>query len=100
MLMSKKSLGVELSNDGLSFASVAGGKTLALQAGLSLPFAPGTLQLSRREPNVINPHAFVSKVKEAYLRLLTKETSVSVSLPDAIGRVMLLDLEARFKSRE
>jgi len=100
MLMSKKGLGLEISNDGLSFASVAGGKTLALQARLSLPFAPGTLQLSRREPNVSNPSAFVSQVKEAYLRLLTKETSVSVSLPDATGRVMVLDLEARFKSRE
>ncbi|HBG08061.1 MAG: pilus assembly protein PilM [Geobacteraceae bacterium GWC2_58_44] len=100
MLMSKKGLGLELSSDGLSLARVAGGKGLRLEAGLSLPFPPGTLQLSRREPNVVNPQAFVAKVREAHLRLLTKESTVSVSLPDATGRVVLLDLEARFKNRE
>ena len=100
MLMSKKGLGLELSNEGLSLAVAAGGKTLGLEAGLSLPFAPGTVQLSRREQNVINPQAFVAKVREAHLRLLTRERTVSVSLPDATGRVVLLDLEARFKNRE
>ena len=100
MLKSKKALGLEISNDGLSFALAQGGKSLKLDAGLSLALPPGTLQLSRREPNVLNPHAFVAAVKEAHLRLLTKESTVSVSLPDAVGRVVLLELEARFKNRE
>jgi type IV pilus assembly protein PilM len=100
MLKSGKALGLEISNDGLSFALAQGGKSLKLEGGLSLPLPPGTLQLSRREPNVVNGHAFVAAVKEAHLRLLTKERTVSVSLPDAIGRVVLLELEARFKSRE
>lgn len=100
MLMSSKGLGLELSNEGLRVALIAGGKTLRLEAGLSLPFHPGTLHISRREPNVLNPQAFVAQVREAHLRLLTKERTVSVSLPDATGRVVLLDLEARFKNRE
>jgi len=100
MLFSKNALGLELSSEGLRFALVAGGKTPRLDAGILAPFSPGTLQLSRREANVTNPQAFVAQVREAYLRLLTKEKSVSVSLPDATGRVMLLDLEARFKNRE
>ena len=100
MLMARKSLGLELSSAGLGFALAAGGKTLGVQAALSLPFAPGTLQLSRREPNVVNPQAFVAAVREAHLRLLTRVRTVSVSLPDAAGRVVLLDLEARFKNRE
>jgi type IV pilus assembly protein PilM len=91
---------MELSGQGLSFALASGGKAPKLEAGLSLPFAPGTLRFSRREPNVADPKAFVAQVKEAHLRLLTKERTVAVSLPDAIGRVMLLDLEARLKSRE
>jgi len=99
-LWSKLGLGLELSGEGLSFALAAGGRTLRVEGGLSLPFPPGTLQLSRREPNVLNPQAFTMAVREAHLRLLSKERSVSVSLPDACGRVMLLDLEARFKSRE
>jgi type IV pilus assembly protein PilM len=100
MLMSRKSLGLELSGEGLSFALAGGGRTLGVQAALSLPFAPGTLQLSRREPNVTNQQAFVNAIREAHLRLLTRERSVSLSLPDACGRVVLLELEARFKSRE
>ena len=100
MLMSGKRLGMELSGEGLSFALAQGGRTPRIEAGLSLPFAPGTLQLSRREPNVTHPQAFVARVREAHLRLLTRERSVSLSLPDATGRVVLLDLEARFKSRE
>jgi type IV pilus assembly protein PilM len=100
MLLSKKALGLELCSEGLRFAQVAGGKTPRLDAGLLAPFPAGTLQFSRREANVTNPQAFVAQVREAYLRLLTKEKGVSVSLPDATGRVVLLDLEARFKNRE
>ena len=100
MLLSRKALGLELSSEGLRFAQVTGGKTPRLDAGLLAPFPAGTLQFSRREANVTNPQAFVAQVREAHLRLLTKEKGVSVSLPDATGRVVLLDLEARFKNRE
>ena len=100
MLMSRKGLGLEISAEGLSFAVAGGGKTPRVEAGLSLPFAPGTLSLSRREPNVTDARGFVASVREAHLRLLTRERSVCVSLPDATGRVVLLDLEARFKNRD
>ena len=100
MLLSKNGLGLELANDGLKLVLAARGKTLRLDAGLMVPFSAGTLRLSRREPNVTNPQAFIAAVREAHLRLLTKEKSVSVSLPDATGRVVLLDLETRFRSRE
>ncbi|MBJ6800673.1 pilus assembly protein PilM [Geomonas sp. Red259] len=100
MLMSRKSLGLELSAAGFSFALASGGKTPTVEAGLTVPFAPGLLTLSRRDPNVTDGKTFVAALKEAHLRLLTKERSVSVSLPDAVGRVVLLDLEARFKNRD
>jgi len=100
MLMSGKQVGLEISSAGVSIALVSGGKTPRVEAGLSLPFAPGMLALSRRDPNVNDPKGFVAALKEAHLRLLTKEHSVCVSLPDAVGRVVLLELEARFKNRE
>jgi len=100
MLFSKKALGLELASDGLRFALVSSGKTPRLDAALLSPLPAGTLQFSRREANVTNPRVFVDQVREAYLRLLTKDKSVSVSLPDATGRVVLLDLEARFKNRD
>jgi type IV pilus assembly protein PilM len=52
-----------------------------------------------REQNVINPAHFVSKIREAYLKLLAGTGRISVSLPDTIGRVFVLDLETRFKTR-
>lgn len=100
MLISRKSLGLEISATGLSFALASGGKIPQVEAGLSLPFAPGMLSLSRRDPNVTDAKGFVTALREAHLRLLTKERSICVSLPDAVGRVVLLDLEARFKNRE
>jgi type IV pilus assembly protein PilM len=100
MLWSSKAVGLELSPEGLSFALATSGNTLRVDGGLTAPFPAGTLQLSRREPNVKDPQGFVRVVREAYLRLLTRERLVSVSLPDATGRVMLLDLEARPRSRE
>lgn len=100
MLTTRTGLGLEISAAGLSFAMVSGGKTPKVETGLSVPFAPGMLTLSRREPNVNDPKGFVTALREGYLRLLTRERSVSVSLPDAVGRVVLLDLEARFRNRE
>jgi len=49
---------------------------------------------------VANAREFVSALREAHLRLLTKERVVSLSLPDACGRVVILNLEARFRNRE
>jgi type IV pilus assembly protein PilM len=100
MLFSKSALGLEIASDGLRFSLVSGGKAPRLDAGLYAPLPAGTLQLSRREANVTHPQAFVAQVREAHGRLLTKEKTVSVSLPDATGRVVLLDLESRFKNRE
>ena len=100
MFWSRKAVGLELSPEGISFALAAPGKTLRVDGGVSAPFPAGTLQLSRREPNVKDPQAFVRSVREAYLRLLTKERTVSVSLPDATGRVVLQELEARPRSHD
>ena len=100
MLASRKAVGLEISSAGLNLAMVRGGKTPKVEGGLSHPFAPGMLTLSRRDPNVNDPKGFVAALREAHLRLLSKERSVCVSLPDAVGRVVLLELEARFKSRD
>lgn len=101
MPFSKRSLGLELTPQGLSLSLISGGaRTPRVERWQQATFAERTLRLSRREPNVNDPHAFLAALTEAYQRLLTKERSLCLSLPDAVGRVVLLDLEARFKSRE
>ena len=100
MLFAKKSLGIEICRDGVRMALVGGARTMpCLKVCTVAPFPAETVRLSLREPNVLNPAAFVATVRETYLRLLTKTRRVSVSLPDATGRVVLLDLDTRFRSR-
>lgn len=101
MYFSRKALGMEITHHGIRIALVGGKKNRPrLLAQESAEFPTGTMRLVHREPNVVEPAHFVRQVKEAYLKLLPHTNLVSVSLPDACGRVTLLDVESRFKSRE
>ena len=101
MIFSKKALGIEICPDGARMAVISGKPDMPrLDAYAAISFPPDTLQFSLREENIKSPAAFVGKIRESYLKLLTDVTRVSVSLPDAIGRVVLLDLETRFRTRE
>lgn len=100
MLLATSPIGVEISPHGVTFA-LTGGRASAprVERVSYAPFAPSTLQISLREQNVLDPDAFVAGLKSAYNLLLCRSERVAVSLPDAVSRIMLLDLEGRFKSR-
>jgi type IV pilus assembly protein PilM len=70
-----------------------------LEGVSSRPLSPGTLRPSLRELNVKNPQGFVIALQEARNSLLCRGKYVSVSLPDSVGRVMMLEIEERFKNR-
>ncbi|HEX9078430.1 MAG TPA: hypothetical protein VF795_02500 [Desulfuromonadaceae bacterium] len=100
MLFAKKSLGAEISPSGVGFALLSGpaaAPRLERVSYRSLP--PGCVRLSIREPNVIDSQTFLATVKDAYNTLLYRGTHLSLTLPDAVGRILLLDVEGRFKSR-
>lgn len=100
MLFARKSLGVEIGPTGVGFALLGGSAAaprLERVSYRSLP--PGCVRLSLREPNILDPQAFVATLKDAYNMLLYRGTHFSLTLPDAIGRILLLDVEGRFKSR-
>jgi len=100
MLFSKKSLGVEISPSGVAFALLSGpAASPRLERVSYRPLDPGTIRLSLREPNIIDPQAFTSRLKDAHNTLLYRGTRLSLTLPDAAGRILLLDVEGRFKSR-
>lgn len=101
MFFSRKALGMEICQDG-AWMVLVGGKPHAprVDAHHEVFFPPDTLKFSLREENVINPAVFVSKIREVYLKMLCGTNRISVSLPDTVGRVILLDLETRFKARE
>jgi type IV pilus assembly protein PilM len=60
---------------------------------------PDVMRISIREQNIIDPENFVKSVRAAHNLLLCRSGKVSVTIPDSVGRIMLVDLEGRFKSR-
>jgi len=100
MLFSHKALGIEIYQDGARMVLIGGKPHMPrLDAYYAVSFPPDTLKISVREDNVLNPASFVVKIREAHSRLLTGISRISVSLPDTVGRVVLLDLETRFKAK-
>lgn len=100
MLFANKSIGVEISQTGVAFALLGGSASAPRLERVSCrPFAPGTLRVSLRELNILDPEGFTNQLKDAHNLLLHRGTRLSVTLPDTAGRIMLLDVEGRFKSR-
>ena len=100
MLFSKTSTGIEISPSKVTFALVGGTANLPrIDKVSSYPLPTNAVRVSIREPNVLDPEIFVNCVRSAHNLLLSRNDKVSVSLPDSVGRIMLLDLEERFKSR-
>ncbi len=99
MLFASKPIGVEISREGVTCALTGGTAVPTVERVSFAPFAPQTLQISLREPNVLDPDAFVAGLKSAGNLLNCRTSRIAVSLPDAVSKIMLLDLEGRFKNR-
>jgi len=100
MLFSKRSTGIEISPGGVRCALLSG--AVASPRVDKVAFSPlpsNAVKVSIRELNILDPESFVNSVRSAHNLLLCATGRVSVTLPDAVGRIMLLDLEGRFKSR-
>ena len=101
MFFPTKRLGMEIGQEGAKIVLLERRKDqLRLEASGTATFPDETIKMSLKEPNVLNPAAFVAKIREMHLRLLTKSEQVAVSLPDSIGRVLLVDLETRFRNKD
>ncbi|TWJ19149.1 type IV pilus biogenesis protein PilM [Geobacter argillaceus] len=101
MFLKTKAIGLEIAHEGATIALAGKRRGLpVLERCESVSFPAGTLRLSLKEPNIIDRPFMVGQLRELHARLLTNQKQVSLSLPDAAGRVMLLDLETRLKSKE
>ena len=100
MLFASNIIGVEISPQGVTCALTSGSVSQPHVERVShTPFSPQTLQISLREQNILDRAAFIAGLKSAHNQLLCRSQRVAVSLPDAVCRIMLFDLEGRFKSR-
>ena len=99
-MFSRKSLGLEISPFGVAFALLGGSAASPLLERVCYRhLVPGTVRLSLREANILDPPGFVARLKDAYNALLYRGAHLSLTLPDTVGRILLLDVEGRFKSR-
>lgn len=100
MLFASHTIGVEIGPGGVTCA-LTGGSAVSprVERVAHAPFSSHTLQVSLREQNILDPDAFVAGLESAYNELLCRSTRVAVSLPDAASKIILLDLEGRFKNR-
>ena len=100
MLFARNHIGIEISPQGV-YCALAGGSPASprVERVAHAPFPPDTLLASLREQNILDPGSFVTTLASAYGQLLCRSAMVAVSLPDTVSRIVLLDLEERFKSR-
>lgn len=100
MLFSKTSAGIEISTAGVKCVLVGGSlASPRLERVAQTVFPENTIHISLREQNVLNPEVFVDRVRAAHNLLLSRSERVALTLPDSVGRMLLLDFEGRFKSR-
>jgi type IV pilus assembly protein PilM len=100
MWFASNPIGVEISHHGIVCALTGGSASSPrVERVAQIPFPPTLLRVSLREQNILDSAAFVAALKAAYNLLLCRSQRVAVSLPDAASRVMLVDLEGRFKNR-
>jgi type IV pilus assembly protein PilM len=99
-MFSRKSIGVSFSSTGVAFAQLRGPASAPrLERVSQRSFPTDVLRFSLREKNILDTAIFSETVREAHNSLLSRSGRVFITLPDTVGRVMLLDVEERFKSR-
>lgn len=101
MLFSNKSLGMEIFRNGLSLV-VAGGSSSVpfIDNYVTVRFPVDVLKTSLKETNIIDASLLKSSISESYLKLCTKIKTVSLSIPDTSGKVLLVDIDTPLKSKE
>ncbi|KIH76448.1 type IV pilus assembly protein PilM [Geoalkalibacter ferrihydriticus] len=76
------------------------GKGVQLQGARAFDLKPGALVPSLREANLKDPGALTEALGEVLAPLAGREDRLAVSLPDQAGRVMLVEMETPFKTKQ
>lgn len=98
--MSRVFLGIDLQQQGLTFAALRRGKPASQLHGLRFESLDGVLEFSSRQPNVRDTRRFVEGLRRGSDLLAGREERLALSLPDQIGRISLIEFEEPFKSRQ
>ncbi|CAH2031332.1 type IV pilus biogenesis protein PilM [Trichlorobacter ammonificans] len=100
-LFSGRITGLSIGRDGAGAAVLRRGRGLPLlDRAAFAPLPPGSLQLSWNEPHLSDPSAFVQCLATVRRSLPTSAGRTVLSLPDAGGRILLLDFDETWKDRD
>ncbi|PLX76169.1 MAG: pilus assembly protein PilM, partial [Desulfuromonas sp.] len=98
--MARAFLGIDVQEQGLTFAALGKGKPASRLLGLRFESLPGTIELSSRQPNVRDTRRFIEGLRRGATLLAGREERVALSLPDRVGRLFMIEVDAPFKSRQ
>lgn len=93
-------IGLDLNAEQLTAVALQRGRPTVRLAGVRSEALTGAIELSSRQPNVTDPRRFVEALRRVLDPLPGGEERVSLSLPDRVGRLYLLETEAVFKTRQ
>ncbi len=99
--LKSRSVGIEVAHSGIAAVLMHGNAespVLDFTSYRSIPH--DMLKITHRELHVQKPDQFGRLLYDAWSALDVKDARVSLSLPDSAGRIMLLDIEERWKNKE
>lgn len=101
MFFQGKSLGLEIHQHGFSWVLASGSSDApVIEKYEVFSSAAEILKPSIKEPNIVNSDSTGGMVSASYQKLATDIKTVSLSIPDLVGRIMMIDMDSPIKSKE
>jgi len=100
MIFQSRALGLEIYQNGFSWVMASGSAASPrIERYETVTSAEDFLKPSIKELNIIDPNTLGSAIRESYYRLATPIDHVSLSIPETVGRVMMLDMDSPVKNK-
>ncbi|NJC88751.1 MAG: hypothetical protein FIB02_09560 [Desulfuromonas sp.] len=93
-------VGLALGAEQLTAVALQRSRPAVRLTGVRREALTGAVELSGKQPNVTDPRRFVEALRRTLDPLVGGEERVSLSLPDRVGRIYLLETESAFKTRQ
>jgi type IV pilus assembly protein PilM len=99
MFFSRKRVGVDLSRHGVRMVLLDGSTSSCSLSGLQeSDFPAGAVTFTQKEFTVNDADTVLGKMKDVYRSLNTRVRRAIVSLPDSVGRMLVLGIDDRIKN--
>jgi type IV pilus assembly protein PilM len=100
MLFAHKSIGLEIFHDGIALVLASGKQSAPQIERYEVVRFPGdVIKPSLKDVNILEAAVLRNALSAGYEKLSTKIKRVSLSIPDAAGRVLLVDVDMPLKNK-